>query len=78
MPDPRPHYGARRAAAVTGGLFALSYLHERRRRRQLPSASPLAGLSARQAMTVAAVANIAGMVAMAVLAAYYVATLCQL
>jgi hypothetical protein len=78
MPDPRTHYGARRAAAITGGIFVTSYMRERRRRRQFVAPSPLTGLSARQAMTVAAIARVIGLVVMVVYAAYYVGALWQL
>lgn len=78
MSDSAPHYRAQRVVALSCGLFAMSYVHERRRRRQMTAPPPLARLNARQAMGVAGVANISGMLAMAVFAAYYVATMCQL
>ena len=66
----QPRYGGRRIVAVACGVFAGAYAHGRHRRSL--TSSPLAGLSARQAMTAAAVGRVVGFVVMAVYAAYYV------
>ena len=68
----QPRRGGSGIVAVAFGVFVGSYLSARRRRARPPAQSPLAGLSARQAMTAAAFGRVVGLVVMAVYAAYYV------
>jgi cytochrome c-type biogenesis protein CcmH/NrfG len=78
MADLQRHDGARRTIALACGVAAGSYAHSRRRRRRSAAPRPVANLTARQAKTVGMIAHVVGVVAMAVFAAYYVATMCQL
>ena len=77
MTDPRLHDDARRAFALACGAAAGSYVYRRQRRRRSVASSPLAGLSASQAVIVAKIAHVIGLVTMAVYAAYYVHTMMQ-
>ena len=67
----RPKSDGRTVIALTfGGLFPGSTGSRRRRGPWVAAQSPLQGLSARQAITAAAVGNIVGTVAMALFVSY--------